>query len=149
MREIIRPAYERSGRAVIERLIDARLSVEGVASCLYALWRWYDLNPLEFFAQDEIVEAALSYLSSGYSIQHRWGWEILWDDDEYFGDDEHLRIVLDLIDKVPDDDDQLWMIGDGPLGELEMRPGMVKRLTEIEASNPKLAKIKRLVREIP
>ena len=56
---------------------------------------------------------------------------------------------MKLVSRVPLDDDMLWLIGDGPLSELQMQRGGSKRIEELAQSNEKLARILHLVREIP
>jgi len=55
------------------------------------------------------------------------------------------RLVLELIDRAPQDDGVLWMIGDWEMAEYEMRDGGPAQLELDAADRPRLRHVKRLV----
>jgi hypothetical protein len=139
---VLIPAFNDRGLDGLARVIAASARSPHIATALVEFAGLSHISPLRIFTFSELVEAAAASVMNS-SFEHEWAWHAVWFGD--FDDEEHWNIVMALIDRVPDDDDALWLVGDGPLSELEMRPGMVERLHELATSHPKLARIRHLV----
>jgi hypothetical protein len=63
--------------------------------------------------------------------------------------EDRWRIVTRLADEAPDDDDALWLIGDGVVAGVQMDPVLNRRLDEYARSNPRMRRILHLVETIP
>ena len=131
-----------------------------VASALAYAARLAGLRLTDMFSADEIVAAALDYLgtvgaptksSIAHGLRHgNWAWSALFlhhpgDSAADFDDEEHFRLVLELIERAPWDNDVLWMIGDGPLAHAAADEARFDELNELMKTNPKLALIWRLM----
>ncbi len=102
------------------------------------------VNPLAFFSRTDLVEHALSYLVVS-SFETEWAWRAIW-----YGElepEDRWSMTMELIDRAPDDDGALWMIGDGPLSEVRDIPEYAARVDEAEKTNPRITRINRLVDE--
>jgi hypothetical protein len=111
------------------------------------------LRLIDVFSDDEIVNGALAYLNAvqGSTTTERaglrdgrWAWLAA---SNYLGallPEEHYRILITLVERVPWDDWKLWMIGDGPLAIAEMDSGLMRRLKALELTDQKLARIRQL-----
>lgn len=145
---LILPALEREGRDAIRLLVDARHSSPLLDLALVVTCDRARINTFTVFPYEEIVEGVISYLCGGRSAEDDWAWDIAWGLSG-LSDEEHWRLVMEVIRRCPWDDDALWMIGDGPIGQLQMQRDGTRRIDELAREDPKLARILRLVQEIP
>jgi hypothetical protein len=102
----------------------------------------------EVFADDEIVNAAAHYLATlpdGGLEDGRWAWTAIWNGWGQLEPADHFRILSSLIDRVPWDDDILWMIGDGPLSSLASDPKWLCTIDTLGQEQPKIQRIWHLV----
>jgi len=100
------------------------------------------IDPLEVFGFELIRNAALDYLEAA-TFTNQWAWGLVW-----FGDwnaNDHLRLVKAIVDSAPDDDGALWMLGDGPISELEEREELAADLAELHRTNARWKRIKQHV----
>jgi hypothetical protein len=80
----------------------------------------------------------------------------------YFGEDLHelgnkpldlkLRwtLVMAALEACPDDDGELWRVGDGPFDVLRIEPGMAERIYRERERRPKLRRLfEAMRRELP
>lgn len=51
------------------------------------------------------------------------------------------ELVMAALDACPDDDGELWCLGDGPFDHLAAEPGMVERIHAEREGNPKLRRL--------
>jgi hypothetical protein len=168
---VLDPLIEAAGGP--DPVIDALAPHKGDSDFAEALWyvfyfgdpEYYGArqrNMLTVFSEEEIVEAAVQLLLE-FRKDHftderglpQWGWDALWQHEYYEAD--HLpnaaafRMLLAVIERVPMDDEILWMIGDGPLSkalqtgvppwaegdiDLEYR----RRVEELALVEPKIAR---------
>ena len=145
-RDII-AGYDRGGFNSLDELIHERTVSPYVASALVYLSHRRRFSVLRVFSEEELLQGTLAHLRSPSSFEHLWAWRAMWFG--HLSEEDHWRLVLDLIDRVPDDDDMLWQIADGPVAELEMLPHGVERLKDLARSNEKLARVLRLAQESP
>jgi hypothetical protein len=144
--------YDSDGLDGLALLIAERRAAPGVAYGLEALSEQREIGVLEIFLSEEILEGAHRYLvarrdAPPYELRDRWAWNAIW-----FGRmpwERRLELTMELADLVRDNDNALWMIGDGPLSEVEDHPAGEKRLAELLPTNPTLARIRQLVEENP
>lgn len=146
VREFVDPAFDSMGFEALSELAAQKSSSPWAAAALVELAGCQELSPLVFFSADELVDGAVAYLTTS-SFDYQWAWMAVVFGD--FDDAGHWDIVMALVERVPDDNDSLWRVGDLPLGQLQMRPGASERIDELANTNPKLARILQLVRELP
>jgi len=78
------------------------------------------------------------------SIQKRYAKRFCTD---HLTDEQHFRLLVTLIDRVPMDDKILWMIGDGPLSKALGSAECREQIEALRDTNPKVAQAIRLVEE--
>jgi hypothetical protein len=145
--------------AVIDALRPLRAD-NNVAELLFFVFWINDRNMLTVFSEDEVVNAAFRFLlpfrdGATEMIDERelpgWGWDALWQHDysshrtDHLTDEQHFRLVVALIDRVPMDDKILWMIGDGPLSSASESAAYRQQIETLEKTNAKIARAIRLV----
>jgi hypothetical protein len=152
---VVYPLVAEHGADVVIAELATRKNDPLVASALAYVARLVDLRLTDVFSTGEILAAALDYLvtvaaseaesSVKRGLRHgNWAWSALFLNAGDLEDEEHFRLVLELVERAPRDDRVLWMIGDGPLAHAvsdEARFAELKRLME---ANPKLARAWRL-----
>jgi hypothetical protein len=102
----------------------------------------------EFFSRDEIVDAALTYLTSeGWTSglgRGGWAWDALFQHDvgseDHFDDEEHFGLLLDVLARAPMDDAVLFPIGDGPLSHAAAAPTRYAEIQKLAETDPKIAR---------
>ncbi len=108
-----------------------------------------DRDISDVFSDEEIVDAALGFLLAfqGEEVDIRnvpgWGWSALFQHIDYgrndhLTDEAHFRLLLKLIEKVPLNDNILFMIGDGPLSHAAGKRKYRDRIVELQTTNPKV-----------
>jgi hypothetical protein len=147
---VVYPLVAEHGADVVIAELARRKKDPLVASAVAYVAGLADLRLTEVFSTGEILAAALDYLGTvGASdaqessvktgLRHGdWAWSALFGHVPGsaagdFEDDEHFRLVLELVERAPTDDTVLWMIGDGPLAHAvadEARFAEMKRLME-------------------
>jgi hypothetical protein len=155
---------ELAERLVAEHGLDAVLRAlaphradDNLAELLFHIFWTNHQNMLPVFSEGEIVDAALRFLTpfrTGASevIDERelpgWGWHAIWqhnyDRPAHLANDQHLRILLALIGRLPADDKILWMIGNGPLAHAREDPEYRRQLEALEETNSKIARATQL-----
>lgn len=138
--------------AVIRELTPHR-SDNDVAELLFHVCRRNGRNMLVAFSEDEVVDAAFRFLSpfregATELIDERelpgWGWSALWQHDyrgpDHLTNEQHFRILIALIERLPPDDKILWMIGNGPLRHAGQSPPYRRELEKLRKTNPKIAR---------
>jgi hypothetical protein len=151
-RELVGPAVALHGpEAVVDALVPAK-SDPYVAAVLVQVSGTYGrlggLRVSELFSDEEIVSSALSFLAAFPNAglgEGDWAWMTLWNQVDQLEAEDHLRLLEKLIERVPWDDQMLWMIGDGPLSTLADEPANLKILESSAAIREKVARIWKLV----
>lgn len=167
LRELAKRLVEEHGLAEVTEALAPQRGDNNVAELLFYIFWVNDENMLAVFSEDEIIEAALHFLlpfgeDAAEVIDERelpgWGWSALWQHDyprpdqvyyrtDHLTDEQHFRLLLALIDRVPMDDKILWMIGDGPLSNAWESTEYRLQIEALEETNPKVARAIRLVEE--
>lgn len=126
VKELVDPAVKAHGAdAVIEALAHERENPIVAAVLVEVIWNASTSHTAgyrvtDLFAEREIVKAVLNYLENpeGGINSGAWAWTLLWNLLGQLDVDTQMRLVREVIESVPWDDRQLWMLGDGPLSEL-------------------------------
>lgn len=167
LRELAKRLVGEHGLDAVIRGLAPHRADNNMAELLFYVFWGNDENMLTAFSEDEIVEAAFLFLlpfgeGATEMIDERelpgWGWSALWQHDypspdqvyyrtDHLTDEQHFRLLLALIDRVPMDDKILWMIGDGPLSNAWMSTEYRAQIEALEQTNPKIARAIRLVEE--
>ena len=141
-------AEEGGLEAVVAALAPHRGDPDVAEALFFMCWTNHrDLS--DVFSDEEIVDAALEFLLAfqGEEVDIRnvpgWGWSALFQHIDYGGNDHltdeaHFRMLLKLIEKVPLNDNILFMIGDGPLSHAAGRRKYRDRIAELQTTNPKV-----------
>jgi hypothetical protein len=115
------PVYENSGVRALGTYIDNRLATPYLSRTLVVFSSECHVGLLSIFEEREVVEAAIEYLKAiakrSGTRKYDWAWFAL--TLYHMTPIELVRITFAIIEKAPDNDGVLWMIGDGPLSELE------------------------------
>jgi hypothetical protein len=148
------------GLDAVLRSLAPRRSDDNVAELLFHVFWSNEQNILPVFSEGEIVDAALRFLTpfrTGASevIDERelpgWGWHAIWQHDyvrpAYLANEQHFRIFLALVDRLPLDDRVLWMIGNGPLAHARESPDYGQRIEALAETNSKIARAIQLARK--
>jgi len=147
---LIEPIVSAHGRkTVLEQLVGAKCDPY-IAALLVQLSGDDSFRVNEIFSDEEIVEAALVYLLAMPNAALRdgqWAWTALWNGWDQFQPRDHYRILLELIDRAPWDDDILWMIGDGPLSHVATDAALRREIDERARDDPKVARARELSAE--
>jgi hypothetical protein len=151
-REVAAPAVAVHGpEAVLSALASAK-SDPYVAAVLVQLSGTYGplggLRVTELFSDEEIVGSALSFLAAFPNAgldDGDWAWMTLWNQWDQLEAEDHVRLVEKLIERVPWDDQMLWMIGDGPLSTVADEPANLEIIESSAAIRDKVARIWKLV----
>jgi hypothetical protein len=120
-----------------------------VAEALFFMCWTNNRDMSDVFSDEEVVEAALEFLLAfqGEDVDIRnvpgWGWSALFQHIDYgrndhLTDEAHFRMLLKLIEKVPLNDNILFMIGDGPLSHAAGKRKYRDRIVELQTTNPKV-----------
>lgn len=112
---------------------------------------------VEALGTDEIGRRYLGALRSPRDHEDRWIVDAVWfgyDLDERRGQELPLELrwelVMAALEACPDDDGDLWCLGDGPFGHLAAEPGIVARLYDERERRPKLRRLfEAMRRELP
>jgi hypothetical protein len=146
---------EHGAEAVISELEDGKDDPRVASALAYAADE-ADVPLTQAFTHDEILTAALEYLltvgtpaweesRARNCLYHgHWAWFALYDHHPGegrgdFEDDEHFRLVLELVERAPLNNDVLWMIGDGPLAHAVPTEAHLANLRSLMETNEKLA----------
>jgi phosphoglycolate phosphatase-like HAD superfamily hydrolase len=151
---------EEHGLDAVLRALAPHRADDNLAELLFHIFRANDRNMLPVFSEDEIVDAAARFLlpfreNATELIDERklpgWGWHAVWQHDydgpDHLTDEQHFRILLALIERVPMDDKILWMIGDGPLNHARESPEYRRQVETLEQTDQKIARAIQLDRE--
>jgi hypothetical protein len=142
---------EHGVEAIVAELATARRD-PFVAAALFEAIRANGLRMGDVFSEDEITDAALEYLLAFMDVgldaglaDGEWAWAALWEhnpgsDGGHFADEEHLQLVLKLIERVPFDDEPLFLIGDGPLSHAAGTAAQSALIRKLAESDPKVAR---------
>lgn len=96
------------------------------------------------FLDDEIVEAAVRYLEQFPAASIRdgaWAWTALWNGWEQLREDDHARLVEELVDRAPSNDRVLRMIADGPLAVALTNEPFRERFDAARKEDPKIQRV--------
>lgn len=137
------PTFDRRGEEIIAELRAAR-SPAARAALVEIDSRWR-LGLLKLISGPDLVEGVRNYLARPGGFEHEWAWYGLCDG--VLAPEERWDLVMALVDVAPDDDESLWLIGDGPIASIENDAELLKRLEIEEQSNPRLARIRQLVED--
>jgi len=145
--QIVIPAYDLQGRAALTKMIDEFRSSPYLAAAVVDLSSRRKIDLLSLVSSADLLNGAVAYLVKGTRFEESWAWQALWFG--HLSDEDRWRLVMELVDQIPADEDMLWLVGDGPLSELQMQPGGQRRIEELAKTNSRLAHILQLVRDIP
>jgi len=140
-------AVDVHGPSALESLIARRTSSAMAATALVDVCARRKLPVLAVFDVEEIVAGAVTHLVVA-SVETRWSWRAL-THGPFVQEEDHWKLVLEVAHRAPDDDDGLWLLGDGPVAELQMYPGGGDRLEQLAVSDQRIATILRLAMERP
>jgi hypothetical protein len=125
-----------------------------IAELLFFAFWTHDKNMLAVFSEAEIARAATEHLrpfgeeTTNTRGLPSWGWSALFQHDygheDHLTDEQHFRILIDVIARVPTHDRILWMIGDGPLAHALGDEDYQTRVDRLAATDPKVARILKL-----
>jgi hypothetical protein len=98
----------------------------------------------DIYSDNEIVSAALDYLlampDAGFA-DGQWAWTALWNGWSQLEPEDHFRLVMELVERLPQDDALDAMVADGPLRSLTEDPEARARLLARAEKDPKLARL--------
>jgi hypothetical protein len=158
---------EEHGLDAVTRALAPYRADNNLAELLFHIFWVNDRNMLTVFSEDEIIDAAVEFLlpfradATGMIDERElpgWGWDALWQHDyprpdqvyyrtDHLTDEQHFRLLLALVDRVPMDDKVLWMIGDGPISNVWESTAYWAQIEALKETNPKIARAIRLVEE--
>lgn len=93
------------------------------------------------------------YLASGARPHHPdlWAWNAVWAgedlDSANLNTDLWFSLLLATLDACPDDETELWLLGDGPFDHIAARPGVTDRIYEERTRNEKLRRLFDVMRQ--
>jgi len=100
---------------------------------------------IEALGADEVGRRYLPALRSPNESEDAWVVDAVGFGQDLDGGDLPLdvrwELVMAAVEACPDDDDDLWCLGDGPFDELAAEPGMIERFYEERARRPKLRQL--------
>ena len=106
-----------------------------------------DVPLLEVIPEPLLVERCLRGLVPGSGPEDRWAvYAVTFGE---LSDDDRWRIVMRLVEGIPEDDDALWRLGDGPIAALQMSPVHGRRLDVLATTSTRVRRILDLVDELP
>jgi hypothetical protein len=152
-RELVQPAIVTHGAEAVISVLTAAKDDPYVAAVLIDVSGDRDLpgakayHATDFFSEREIVDGVLSYLGAMPDAQLEdgaWAWTALCNFWDQLDTDSQMRVLKEVIECVPWDDQSLWMIGDMPLAHLSADPELLE-IIESWPEKDKLTRTRRLV----
>jgi hypothetical protein len=145
MQELVQPTVSALGIGPVTAALAPARSDPWIAAFLIDLSGDGDQpRATEFFSDEELATAALSYLrlfpDAGVE-EGGWAWTALWNGWGQIEIDDQMRIMRQVLQRVPSDDGTLWMLGDGPMSLLTSD---LDRVKEIESWPETREKVERM-----
>jgi hypothetical protein len=151
---------EEHGLDAVLRALTPHRADNNLAELLFHLFWANHRNMLPVFSEAEIVDAASRFLmplrgGASERADERdlpgWGWRAVslhsYGRTDHLTNEQHFRILLALVDRLPPDDKILWMIGNGPLAHAQESLEYRRRIAELETPSTKIARAIELARK--
>lgn len=104
-------------------------------------------DPLAYLSRTELMTVCLKYVTT-LDSESSWAFDLLTFAE--MGSYTRYELTLELLETIREDQtDALWLVGDGPMAEIEMVPELNRRLEAEATTNAKLALVRRLIQELP
>lgn len=148
--DVVVPAIADFGGAAVLAELKASRSDPAVATVLSWLIGDESIGlPLflatDVFSDDEIVQNALAYLQPTANREAAWAWALLLNHGNGMDVEAHARLLKRVITEMPDRDDALWLLGDGPLSSLQGTEVGKRIVEEWEREIPKVQRMRKLL----
>lgn len=98
----------------------------------------------DVFSDEEIIEGALSYLAGRGDAglgEGRWAWTALWNGWSQLRAEDQLRLIVALIDRLPNDEELWAMVADGPFREVANSPETQRAVADAAKTDVRLSRL--------